>query len=224
MRGVTNKGFQIVCCEKKKAPPRFGEGCNATPCIYAVRCLAQTCIYAVTILALAREEPLTTTTAMFECWRWKSCWYWCSRRAGQAAAPQDLLAAAKMRDALKSLEAALGEWGAREGRGAREEWGGDALMEARRLLEAPCAKSAASALIMIGGVAQSCDEEAECAIKAAERAVRDVVVLRLRSRADPADRKAFLKAAEEVFGRPGQRLDQEFQACLLLAFHKLRRA
>ena len=129
-----------------------------------------------------------------------------------------------MRDALKSLEAALGAWGGRGGRGGREEWGGDALMEARRRLKAPCAKSAARARVMIGGVAQSCDEEAEGAVKAAERAVRDVVVLRLRSQADPGDRKAFLDAAVEVFGRLGQPLDQELQACLLLAFHKLRRA
>ena len=105
---------------------------------------------------------------------------------------------------------------------AEEAGGGDALGEARGLLQTPCAQSAANALIAIGNVATNCDDEALGAVKAAERAVRDVVVLRLRSRADPADRKAFLKAAEEVFGRPGQRLDQEFQACLLLAFHKLR--
>ena len=85
---------------------------------------------------------------------------------------QAALAAEKTRDAIQSLEAALGAWG------GREEWGGDALREACRLLEAPCAKSAASALIVIGEVAQSCDEEAASAVKAAERAVRDVVVLR----------------------------------------------
>ena len=86
---------------------------------------------------------------------------------------QAALAAEKTLDAIQSLEAALGAWG------GREEWGGDALREARRLLEAPCAKSAASALIVIGEVAQNCDEEAESAVMAAERAMRDVVVLQL---------------------------------------------
>ena len=98
--------------------------------------------------------------------------------------------------------------------------GGDALREARRLLEAPCAKSAASALIVIGEVAQNCDvEEAESAVMAAERAMRDVVVLRCQSQDRPGDRTLFLDAAEEAFDR---RLGKELQMLLLLAFHKIK--
>ena len=118
---------------------------------------------------------------------------------------------------------------AEEADGVREDWGGDTLREARRLLEAPCAKSAASALTVIGGVAQSCDAEAESAVKAAERAVRDVVVLRccapgcVRTIANGD----ILKALEVAFDRPLQgdflpRADQELRACMLLAFHKLK--
>ena len=55
-------------------------------------------------------------------------------------------------------------------------------------------------------------------VKAAERAVRDVVVLRRRSRAEPGDRGAFLEAAEQAFGQP---LGREFQAVLLLTYHKI---
>ena len=135
---------------------------------------------------------------------------------------QAALAAEKTRDAIRSLEAALGAWGGRggpEGPGGREEWGGDALREARRLLEAPCAKSAASALIVIGEVAQSCDEEVESAVMAAERAMRDVVVLRCQSQDRPWDRTLFLDAAEEAFG---QSLGRELQALLLIAFHKIK--
>ena len=84
-------------------------------------------------------------------------------------------AAEKTRYAIWSLEAA-------------EEGGGDALGEARRLLEAPCAKCAASALMAIDDVAKSRDTGALGAVKAAERAVRGVVVLRCLSQAEPRDR------------------------------------
>ena len=124
------------------------------------------------------------------------------------------LEARLIQDAIQSLEAALGAWG------GREEWGGDALKEACRLLEAPCAKSAASALIVIGEVAQNCDvEEAESAVMAAERAMRDVVVLRCQSQDRPGDRTLFLDAAEEAFDK---RLGKELQMLLLLAFHKIK--
>ena len=94
----------------------------------------------------------------------------------------------------------------------------------------PCAKSAASALIVIREVAQSCDEEAESAVKAADRAVRDVVVLRccapgcVRTIANGD----ILKALEVAFDRPLQgdflpHADRELRAMLLLAFHKVRR-
>ena len=128
-----------------------------------------------------------------------------------------------MRHAMLSLEGALGVWGGRGVPGDREARGGDCLREALRLLEAPSAKSAASALIMIGEVPRSCDSEAIGIVKAAERAARDVVVVRCRSRDDPGDRLQFLLAAERAFGVYEEGLDQELAACLLVAYHKLRR-
>ena len=97
---------------------------------------------------------------------------------------------------------------------------GDArLGEARRLLDSPGAQSAAVALTTVTAAAADCAPEAIGAIKAAERAVRDVVVLRL-ARAQPGDRGAFLETAEEAFGGP---LDEERKAVLLLAYHKMAR-
>ena len=131
------------------------------------------------------------------------------------------------RDAILSLRTALGALGGRLGQGGfRDKWGGDILKEASYLLELdwPSAKNAASALIMIGYVADSCDEEAEGAVKAAQRAVRDVVVLRCCSVSEARNRETFILAAEEAFGRRGEPLDGELQAFLLLAYHKLHRA
>ena len=107
--------------------------------------------------------------------------------------------------------------------------GGEALREARRLLEALCAKSAASALIVIGEVAQSCDEEAASAVKASERAVRDVVVLRCCAPGGigTISNDDILQALEVAFDKPLQgdflpRADQQLKCCMLLAYHKLR--
>ena len=103
-------------------------------------------------------------------------------------------------------------------------WGGDYLRQARRLLQAPSAESAASALLMIGEVSRSCDSEAIGIVKAAERAARDVFVLRCRSQQhDPASRLEFLWGAERAFGVSDEGLDREVAACLLVAFYKLGR-
>ena len=98
--------------------------------------------------------------------------------------------------------------------------GGEALGEARTLLlEGTCAKSAAHALMTIADVANNCDNDgALLAINAAERAVRDAFVLRLRSEALPGNRASFLETAEEAFGRP---LDRDARATLLQAYHKV---
>ena len=80
------------------------------------------------------------------------------------------------------------------------------------------AKSAASALMDLESLAKSCDKGALAAIKAAERAVRDVVVLRCCSQGEEKDRGAFLEAAKEAFGRP---LGRELRAKLLLAASKI---
>ena len=128
-----------------------------------------------------------------------------------------------MREATLSLQRALGVWGGRGDSGSREEWGGACLTEALRLLEAPSAKSAASALILIGDASRSCDQDALGAVKAAERAARDVVVLRcMRIGALGDQRGAFYDAAEEAFGRRGEPLERELKACLTLAYHKIR--
>ena len=185
---------------------------------------------------------------MFMARPWCACWHWCLERRLQQREDelnarerrlQELEAVAhryqlerlepgslaeKMWDALGYLEDALEAWG---GRGGREDWGGDTLTEARRLLEEPGAKSAANALIGIGEVAKSCDEEAVGAVKAAERAVRDVVVLRCCAPGDvrTISHGDILQDLEAAFDRPLQgdflpRADQELRACMLLAFHK----
>ena len=102
-----------------------------------------------------------------------------------------------------------------------------ALGDVRRLLEAGCAKSAARALMAITDAAKSFDTPTHGAIGAAERAARDVVVLRC---CDPQEvhHEAFVVAAEAAFGRRfrGDFLsaeDRELRSALLLAYHKLRR-
>ena len=59
---------------------------------------------------------------------------------------------------------------------------------------------------------------AEDAVKAAQRAVRDMLVVRLRAQARPGDRKAFLEAAAEAFGYT---LDHEAKNLLLLSYSKI---
>ena len=126
----------------------------------------------------------------------------------------------KTEDAIRLLVAA-------EGAG-----GGDELGEARGLLLTPCAQSAANALTAIGDVARNCDGAALGAVKASERAVRDVVVLRCCAPGGgvlDVDQGAFLEAAEVAFGMPvrGDFLgdaDRELRSVLLLAYRKLRRA
>ena len=111
---------------------------------------------------------------------------------------------------------------------AEEAGGGDALGEARGLLQTPCAQSAAIALLAIGHAATICGDEARGPLLEAERAVRDVVVLRCCAGRRPrdVDHGAFLEAAEAVFGRPLHGAvgdaDRLLRAKLLLAHHKLR--
>ena len=182
---------------------------------------------------LARETATTATaTAMFDCWRWCSCWQPCSRAAGPSD-PWGALEAEKTRGAIQSLRTALGALGGclRQG-GFRDKCGGDLVKDALYLLEFgwPSPKNAANALIMIGYVADSCDEEAASAVKAAERAVRDVVVLRCCAPGGvwTIAHGDILKALEVAFDRPLQgdflpHADRELRAMLLLAFHKVRR-
>jgi len=138
-----------------------------------------------------------------------------ARRAAPEVSWAHKEAVEKKRDAIRSMEAV-------------EEACGHALGNARRLLEGPCAKSAASALMDLAQVAKSCDKGALAAVKATERAVRDVVVLRCCAGRRPreVDHGAFLEAAEAVFERPlhgaVSDADRLLGATLLLAHHKLR--
>ena len=126
----------------------------------------------------------------------------------------------KTQDAIRLLLAAV------------EAGGGDALREARGLLLTPCAQSAANALIAIGDFATNCDDEALGAVKASERAVRDVVVLRCCAPGGgvlDVDQGAFLEAAEVAFNKPLRvdvmmgKEDKDLRSVLLLAYCKLRR-
>ena len=135
--------------------------------------------------------------------------------------------AEKTRDAVQSLRTALEAFGGRLIQGSfREKLGFDFLKEAIYLLELerPSANNVARAHTMIGCVADSCDKEAEGAVKAAQRAVRDVIVLRCCSVSEARNPETFILAAEEAFGRGGEPLGRELQTLLLLAYHKLHRA
>ena len=96
----------------------------------------------------------------------------------------------------------------------------------------PCARRAANALIAIGHVATTCGDEALGAVKASERAVRDVGVLRccaLGGGVLDVDQDAFLGAAGVAFNKPLRgdfmmgKEDRDLRAVLLLAYRKLRR-
>ena len=121
------------------------------------------------------------------------------------------------------------DWDATRSLEAAEAASGDALLtEARRLLDTTGATAAASALLMTMTAAKRCDGRARDALKSAERAVRDVVVVRccadrflwpqLRGRA------SFLAAAEQAFGGPLEPIDRDLRAALLLAYHRAVKA
>ena len=136
------------------------------------------------------------------------------------AVPEIPREADKTEDAIRLLVAAQGAGG------------GDELGEARGLLLTPCAQSAANALIAIGHVATNCDGAALGGVKASERAVRDVVVLRccaLGGGVLDVDQGAFLDAAEVAFDMPFRgdflgKAARDLRAVLLLAYRQLRRA
>ena len=123
------------------------------------------------------------------------------------------------------LEKAIRALGDRPTQGGfRDKMNSDIIKDVICLLRTPSAKNAADAFIMMGQVADSCDTEAEGNVKAAQRVVADVVVLRCRSVSEPPGTKeAFILAAGEAFGRQGVPLDRKLENLLLLALHKLRR-
>ena len=139
--------------------------------------------------------------------------------------PRTDLEANITREAILCLEKAIRAFGDRPTQGGfRDKMNSDIIKDVFCLLRTPSAKNAADAFIMMGQVADSCDTEAEGNVKAAQRVVADVVVLRCRSVSEPPGTKeAFIRAAEEAFGRRRGDLDRGLENLLLLALHKLRR-
>ena len=104
-------------------------------------------------------------------------------------------------------EASLTRYAIRLVVAAEEAGGGDRLREARGLLHTPDAQSAAHALIALGDVAKNCDKkEALAAVKDAERATRDVVVLRCCDLGggllNVAKKEAFFSSASRILPSP----------------------
>ena len=161
---------------------------------------------------------------MFDCCRWYACLH-CGFRAAELTNPWADLEANITREAIVCLEKAIRALGDRPTQGGfRDKMNSDIIKDVICLLRTPSAKNAADALIMMGQVADRCDTGAEGDVKAAQRVVRDVVVLRCRSVSKPpGTSEAFILAAEEACGRPGVPLDRELENFLLLALHKLRR-
>ena len=93
------------------------------------------------------------------------------------------------------------------------------IEDARRLLEKPDPSHAAQAIVEIVNVRQKCSQEFQMqAMKAAERTLRDVLVVRCHSRVTPDDRAAFIAVAEEAFGAEWSR---EHRSQTMLSFHKV---
>ena len=91
--------------------------------------------------------------------------------------------------------------------------------KASNLLEKPDPSHAAQAIVEIDNVRQKASQESQIqAIKAAERALRDVLVVRCHSRVTSDDRAAFIAVVEEAFGAEWSR---EHRSLTLLSFHKV---
>ena len=131
--------------------------------------------------------------------------------------------------ALKIVGSVLGGWAETlaaaqpPGAGAAAQNLAPVLANARGLLRAaPAPASAAQALTIVGRVAANSPlGPAIGALRTAERAVRDVVVLRCCSSTAPRDRDAFLASAEEAFGEPLKEVNLDLHSQLLLAYKKV---
>ena len=88
---------------------------------------------------------------------------------------------------------------------------------AGKLLAAGGSENAATALTCIRR-AHVLNPEAEEEVRVAQRAVRDILVVRLCAQVPPNNREAFLKAAEEAFAYPE---DREAKNLLLLSYSKI---
>ena len=118
------------------------------------------------------------------------------------------LQGAKVREAQRALDV------------AKDSGVSTAIIEdARRLLEKPDPGHAAQAIVKIVNVRQKCSQEFQIqAMRSAERALRDVLVVRCRSRVTSDDRAAFIAVVEEAFGAEWSR---EHRSQTMLSFHKV---
>ena len=116
--------------------------------------------------------------------------------------------------ASRALQEAVGYAGGSE---AEEH-----LFLAQRALEAQprTAEQAAWACDAVRAARGCCPPEADAAVKAATKAIRDVVVLRCCTMAGHSNRAAVLVALAEAFGR---QLDCELESQLLLAYGRVTR-
>ena len=121
----------------------------------------------------------------------------------------------KTRDAIDALDVARGAIDFLEVAGAEAD--SFKFVTAGKLIAAGGSENAATAHTCIMR-AYDLYPEAEEEVKAAQRAVRDVLVVRFCAQAGPRDRTAFLEAAAEAFGFPA---DREVKNLLLLAYSKL---
>ena len=92
------------------------------------------------------------------------------------------------------------------------------LVEARKHLISSSLASVAAALQIVNEARRTCQPEALKAIRAAQLAVRVVVVRRIRDCYSPADIEAFEAAAETVFKQ--KPLDSQLRDQLLHTYHK----
>ena len=124
-------------------------------------------------------------------------------------------------------ENGLTQWAITLLEAAQRAGGGDALADAHLSLLRGEAQSAADALIIIGNVAKNCNKNVQGAVKEAERAARDVVVMLCGGRV--LDSATFLAVAGDAFAHRGIRLgdkknlqSRKLRAMLLLAYFKLQ--
>ena len=117
-------------------------------------------------------------------------------------------------------ENGLTQWAITLLEAAQRAGGGDALADAHLSLLRGEAQSAADALIIIGDVAKNCNKNVQGAVKEAERAARDVVVMLCGGRV--LDSATFLAVAGDAFAHRGIRRgddeNRELRAVLLLAY------
>ena len=88
------------------------------------------------------------------------------------------------------------------------------------LLESPHASSVAKAVKAIAEVRRSCNQSDRVVLQAAERPVRDILILRCHCQSEPRNRESFIAALERAFDTPAGTLNIDLKSVLLLAHTK----